>query len=144
MKLQRTIVLLPLLFTMATVFASSIPGNLRCDFWTNPHGIDVSHPVLSWTIQTNAKTRAMHQTAYEVLVASTKELLSSNNGNLWKSGKVQSDRMGQILYNGKPLQSSQQCWWKVKVWDEKGIESEWSAATPWGARAARGNRCVRR
>lgn len=131
MKLQRTIALLLLLFTMATVFASSIPGNLRCDFWTNPHGIDVSHPVLSWTIQTNAKTRAMHQTAYEVLVASTKELLSSNNGNLWKSGKVQTDRMGQILYNGKPLQSSQQCWWKVKVWDEKGIESEWSEPSQW-------------
>lgn len=124
-------IILILHFYTLSISASSIPINLRCDFWTNPQGIDVPNPVLSWTIKTNAEKRAMRQTAYMVVVASSLEKLKKEEGNLWNSGKIQSSQMGQIIYGGKTLKSSQQCWWKVKIWDEKGTESEWSAPSQW-------------
>jgi hypothetical protein len=131
MKLLKLFAFLLFLFVTTTILASSIPINLRCEFWTNPQGIDVPNPVLSWVIKTDSNIRAMRQTAYEVMVASSKELLSNNIGDLWNTGKVQSDRMGQIVYDGKTLLSSQQCWWKVRIWDDKGIESAWSEPSQW-------------
>ena len=133
MKLLRTFSILFILSTSLILNAqpSAIPVNLSCDFWTNPQGIDVPNPVLSWTIQTQSDIRAMHQSAYQVLVASSFENLKKGDGDLWNSGKVQSDHMGQITYAGKTLQSSQQCWWKVKIWSEKGIESAWSETSQW-------------
>ena len=108
------------------------PIELRCQFIENPYGVDVTNPVLSWTIKTsNPTARGIRQTAYQVLVASSVDLLKADNADLWNSGKVISDQMGQIVYAGKALQSSQQCWWKVRVWDEKFKISVWSKPTQW-------------
>ncbi|MFA5046823.1 MAG: alpha-L-rhamnosidase N-terminal domain-containing protein, partial [Paludibacter sp.] len=133
MKLSGTFSILFFLSTSLLLNARSqaIPVNLSCDFWTIPQGIDVPNPELSWTIQTQSDIRAMHQSAYQVLVASSFENLKKDDGDLWNSGKVQSDHMGQITYSGKALQSSRQCWWKVKIWDEKGIQSVWSEPSQW-------------
>ncbi|MVT10662.1 family 78 glycoside hydrolase catalytic domain [Chitinophaga tropicalis] len=120
-----------LLFITFKAFSSTIPVNLRCDFRADPIGIDVSQPVLSWTIKTDAGERAVRQTAYEVMVATSRELLSAGKGDLWHPGKVLSDKMGQIVYTGKALQSSQQCWWKVRIWNEKGVVSDWSEPAQW-------------
>lgn len=108
-----------------------LPVDLRCGFRENPVGVDVPNPVLSWTIQTNPDLREIRQTAYQVLVASTIKLLEQEKGDLWNSGKVLSDRMGQIRYSGKPLISSRTCYWKVRIWDEKGRESAWSSIGYW-------------
>jgi len=131
MKLLRLYTTILLVFITATIYSAVIPVDLRCDFRVNPQGIDVTNPVLNWTIKTDTEKRAMYQTAYEVLVASSVDALNNNVGDLWNSGKVSSDKMGQIEYKGKPLQSSRQYWWKVKVWDEKGVESSWSEPAQW-------------
>jgi len=131
MKLLRLFTTILLVFVTSAIYSTVIPVDLHCDFQVNPLGIDTPNPTLSWTIKTDNEKRAMRQTAYELIVASSIELLNSNKGNLWNSGKVSSDKMSQIEYQGKPLQSSQQCWWKVKVWDEKGLESTWSEPAQW-------------
>jgi alpha-L-rhamnosidase len=107
MKFLRLFTTISLLFVTATIYSTVIPVDLRCDFWVNPQGIDVSKPVLSWTIKVDPEKRAMRQTAYEIIVASSIEMLTSNKGDMWNSGKVSSDKMGQIEYKGKQLQSSQ-------------------------------------
>ncbi|NBA78629.1 family 78 glycoside hydrolase catalytic domain [Emticicia sp. ODNR4P] len=96
---------------------------VRCEFLQNPEGIDVVQPRLSWQINTNQ--RAVNQTAYQILVASSQELLAQNQGDLWDSGKINSDEMIQVRYAGKALKSRSKCFWKVKVWTNKG-ESNWS------------------
>jgi hypothetical protein len=50
---------------------------------------------------------------------------------LWDSGKVISDDTIQIPFAGKPLKSSQQVFWKVRVWDANGKASAWSPAATW-------------
>jgi len=132
---------------------------LRCEYLVNPIGIDAEKPRLSWivtdgnqksevSIQNSAfparpdssagggirhseVPRGIRQTAYQVLVASTAEQLEKNNGDLWDSGKVESDSTSQIEYTGKPLQSRQQCFWKVKVYDQDGKDCGWSKPASW-------------
>ena len=48
------------------------PEQLRCEYLSNPLGIDVAQPRLSWVLRSGANdARGEGQTAYRVLVAST-------------------------------------------------------------------------
>jgi alpha-L-rhamnosidase len=108
---------LPLLLA-ARLHAAEVM-NLRCEYRENPLGIDVVKPRLSWVIEDRdprSEVRGIKQTAYQVLVASTPELLAKDQGDLWDSGKVESDRSIQVEYNGKPLTSRMHCHWKVRAW----------------------------
>lgn len=96
--------------------------NLRCEYLHNPLGIDIASPRLSWEITSPA--RGVMQSAYRILVASTPDLLKKDSGDLWNSGKVSSDSSVAIHYAGKPLQSRMNCYWKVKIWTNKGKEVE--------------------
>ena len=91
---------------------------LRCEYRTNPLGIDVTKPRLSWTLQSDR--RGELQTAYQILVASAPELLAKDQGDIWDSGKVASDRQNQMEYAGKPLESRMRCFWKVRVSNKDG------------------------
>ncbi|MCY2924816.1 MAG: hypothetical protein NT031_05155, partial [Planctomycetota bacterium] len=89
---------------------------LRCEYQSNPLGVDVRAPRLSWQLQ--SKQRGQRQTAYRILVASSAGLLQRDQGDLWDSGQVDSDQSIQVYYAGKPLASRQQCFWKVRTWDQ--------------------------
>lgn len=133
--------LLAALLTAAAAQAADAT-NLHCEYLNNPVGIDVTHPRLSWNTQENGSTsdaRGLRQTAYQVLVASTEELLKMDKGDLWDSGKVMSDQSNQVDYAGTPLMSRMLCHWKVRLWTAShGIEAgqdgkatEWSAPATW-------------
>ncbi len=112
--------------------ASVQPANLRCEFLRNPAGIDAIQPRLTWQLQTqDAKARGLGQSAYQILVASDSKKLAADQGDLWDSGKVDSDRSLLLHYQGKPLASQQQCFWKVRVWDQDGEVSSWSEPACW-------------
>ncbi|GAI97580.1 unnamed protein product, partial [marine sediment metagenome] len=49
------------------------PANLRCEYMVNPVGIDTSRPRFSWVLRHSERGRA--QSAYQILVASTRENL---------------------------------------------------------------------
>jgi alpha-L-rhamnosidase len=111
--------------------ASVIPERLRTEYLENPLGLDANSPRFSWILQaTDPKKGGQSQTAYQVLVAS-KEQLFDTGADLWNSGWVVSSDSQLITYRGKPLRSGQACWWKVRVKDEQGRESTWSAPATW-------------
>ena len=109
--------------------ASIVPVKLQCEYRTNPLGIDVVSPRLFWQVQSSERDQS--QTAYRILVASSREQLHENQGDLWDSGKVASDETINLVYAGKPLTSGEPCFWKVKVWDKNGQASDWSASAHW-------------
>lgn len=106
-----------------------LPVNLRCEYLTNPLGIDVCEPRLSWTLASSR--RGQKQTAYRLLVAGSPEALDKNVGDLWDSGRVESDQSSQIVYKGKQLTSTVRCFWKVMVWDADHKASPWTAPAMW-------------
>jgi alpha-L-rhamnosidase len=104
-------------------------ARLRCEYRVNPIGLDIARPRLSWTVE--SAERSQRQIAYQVLAASSAELLSWDKGDLWDSGKVISDQTAQVEYQGKPLLSRVAVWWKVRVWDMHGKPTRWSSAAQW-------------
>ena len=119
-----------------------IPVQPRCESRDNPLGVDTAAPQLSWLIQaTDPGARGLRQAAYQVLAASTPELLAKDQGDLWDSGKVPSDAMNQIAYVGHPRPSSATAFWKVRVWPalpalgngeaQAGAPSDWSPVAHW-------------
>ena len=102
---------------------------LRTEMIFHPEGINVRNPGLSWEI--SGTDRGISQMGYQVLVSSSKEKLDSNEGDLWDSGKIQSGNSIGVKYCGKALKSGSECFWKVKVWTQKG-ESNWSGPAYWG------------
>ncbi|QKJ28523.1 family 78 glycoside hydrolase catalytic domain [Mucilaginibacter mali] len=122
------IALLALLLLSCQCFAAIGTQNLRCEMLMNPQGIQTTSPRLSWEITGDG--RGISQTAYQILVASTRAKLTANIGDLWDSHKITSDRSVQINYAGKPLASRTACYWKVKVWTSNG-ESTWSQPASW-------------
>ena len=126
-----------LLFLLSTTVSAQkskivnaiLPQQLLCERMLNPQGIDAVTPRLSWI--STATERAQVQTAYRIIVASSLKNLKTNMGDLWDSKKVESSESLNVIYNGKPLTSTMACYWKVKVWDKKGIESPWSQPSQW-------------
>jgi alpha-L-rhamnosidase len=102
---------------------------LRCEYLTNPLGIDAAQPQMSWIV--TSSERGQRQTAWQVLVASSPDALAADRGDLWDSGKVESSQTLHIRYAGRPLRSHQECYWKVRVWDKDGRESPWSETGRW-------------
>lgn len=98
--------------------------NTTCEMLTNPMGIDAIKPRFAWQIVANE--RNVMQTAYQILVASTPEKLTANEGDLWDSGKVNNEESIYVPYNGIALKSRMRAFWKVKTWTTVG-ESAWSA-----------------
>lgn len=91
-------------------------SHLTCEYRTNPLGINVRKPRLSWQMQNDR--RGAHQTAYQILAASTEKDLDGTTRFLWDSGKIEADQSIHVPYRGPALASGQRVYWKVRVWDE--------------------------
>jgi alpha-L-rhamnosidase len=101
--------------------------HLRCEYRSNPLGIDVTAPRLSWQLAT--ERRGARQTAYRILAASEASRLHEGQADLWDSGKITSDQSIQVVYAGKKLASRQRVHWWVTVWDELGMAN--ASASAW-------------
>ncbi len=112
--------------------ASLAVEDLRCEYLTNPLGLDVREPRLSWkSAATDPEARGLKQTGYQVVAASTMELLLQDIGDLWDTGGVQSDQSLNLAYGGHSLASGRECHWKVRVRDQNGAWSKWSMPARW-------------
>ena len=115
---------------LAPLAANAIaPSALKTEFLENPLGIDTAMPRLSWIVKD--PTTGARQTAYQVQAASSSEKLANGEADLWDSGKVASDQSHLVGYLGKSLSSLQRVFWRVKCWDQQGVESTWSTPANW-------------
>jgi len=93
------------------------PTLLRCEYKTNPLGIDTPEPRLSWVL--TSPERSAVQSAYQIIAGT------------WDSGRVISAQSVHVPYAGPELTSGQRVGWKVRVWDGSGDVSEWSEPAFW-------------
>jgi alpha-L-rhamnosidase len=102
---------------------------LRCEHRTNPEGIDEPRPRLGWIVESDAPGE--RQTAYRVIAASTADRLARDEGDLWDSGRVESDESAGVEYAGAALRSHAACFWKVRIWGLDGVPTAWSEPARW-------------
>ena len=81
--------------------APGAPEHLRCEYRSNPLGVDTAAPRLSWQI--NDPRRGAVQTAYQILVATDVDALKNDRGTVWDSGKVDSGQSVHVVYGGCAL-----------------------------------------
>jgi alpha-L-rhamnosidase len=131
MRIKLSWLLSFLIVIISTAFAHAdltVTG-LECEHLKNPLGIAAATPRLSW--YSESAQRGEMQTAYQILVASSQDKLDTDEGDLWNGEKVDSDQSLFVKYAGKPLESYQRCFWKVRVWDKDGKPSPWSDTAKW-------------
>ncbi|MBB3204792.1 alpha-L-rhamnosidase [Rhodopirellula rubra] len=131
---MKTIFFPSLLLCVLTICpAGQLPATaattLRCEYLEDPQGIDITSPRLSWQVESDL--RGQYQVAYRILVASSEEKLAEDVGDLWDSGRVESDQTLFVPYAGQSLGSRQQCFWKVKSWASDEDRPAWSDVSSW-------------
>ncbi len=100
------------------------PVNLKCEYLTNPLGVDIPIPRFSWEV--GDRRRGAVQSAYQLLVSSSREFLEAGRADVWDSGKVNSSASLQIDFAGAALNSGHRYYWRVRTWDSEGQPSPFS------------------
>jgi alpha-L-rhamnosidase len=101
-----------------------MPVASRCEYLTNPIGIDAPNPRLSWQLEDHRT--AAKQTAYQLSIGTDSIEVSKGNGNQWQTGQL-NDAAQLVVFRGKPLQPFTRYYWTVQVWDKDGQASARSA-----------------
>ena len=86
--------------------------DIKVEYLKEPLGIDILRPRFDWNCQ-----GGIRQSAYAILCTDNGEVL-------WDSGKVISERMSHIVYEGKELKSRQRVDVKISLWDENDRQGE--------------------
>ena len=109
-----------------------VPQHLRIDSLNNPIGLESKTPEFSWTLRaSDPQVRSTFQTAYRIVVASSRSLLYNGKPDIWDSGRVAAYGFIHIPFAGQPLMSHTTYFWRVRVWDQSGVASKWSDAATW-------------
>ena len=117
-----------LLFKAGTVFGYELEvKSLKCEFQANPVGIETRSPGFSWQLYSDQ--RNIIQETYQLLVASSVDLLNMEDADIWSPGEVHSNKSIQINYDGEALKSATRYYWKVRVKDQHGVYSPFSEAS---------------
>jgi alpha-L-rhamnosidase len=101
---------------------------MTCEYRVNPLGMDEWLPRFAWTFRSSH--RDQYQSAYRILVASSREKLEKNTGDIWDSGAQPSGDNINALFAGRPLAPFTRYFWKIKATDRTGNETPWSV-TAW-------------
>ncbi|MCI0494858.1 alpha-L-rhamnosidase N-terminal domain-containing protein, partial [candidate division KSB1 bacterium] len=127
------------LFVVTFVFFSTVSfaqkrskhrlTHFRVEYQTNPIGIDVLNPRLSWEIVSDV--RGAKQNAYQIRASKITEDLKTGKNLLWDTGKVSTDQSNHIEYQGAALSSGQRVYWQVRIWDEDDQPTDWSEIAFW-------------
>ena len=101
--------------------ASAAPlsvSGLTADRQSEPLGLGDARPSLGWKLTGDGRGR--EQSAYQVIV-------SKDGTDVWDSGEVHSSASANVPFGGPALASGTKYSWKVRVWDETGAPSAYSA-----------------
>ena len=104
-------------------YVLGIPTGIMIEFIRDPKGVKVNDnmPEYNWIIPSGAG----RQQSFQVLVASSKENIDKNIGDVWDSGEVNSSNP-RALHSGEALKPNNTYYWKVRIWDSGHRLSEYS------------------
>jgi alpha-L-rhamnosidase len=130
MKITLSSLLAAFVFILAGCTSGSTVKikDLRVEMKENPVGVGVSQPRFMWKI--SSESPDLVQTSYQIQVADSPDKLKNEDDLLWDTGEIKSDASIQIPYEGSPLQSRKQYYWRVKSNTNQGT-TNWSEVNTW-------------
>ncbi|WKX78623.1 DUF4976 domain-containing protein [Zobellia laminariae] len=100
------------------------PSDLVIEWIRNTEGVTVidTKPEFGWVVPDGA----VSQSAYQILVASSKEKVNNNIGDVWDSEQIRTSASSEIEHGGTALKSGETYFWKVRIWDQDNRLSRYS------------------
>ncbi len=117
MKLSLFYLSVLALLSFNTFAQSTQATNLKCEYLTNPIGIDATSPRFIWQLKDD-RAGAI-QSAYQIFVGTDLLEVKSGKGNAWQTAKINSP-INLLTYQGKALQPFTKYYWRVRLWDKDG------------------------
>jgi alpha-L-rhamnosidase len=113
-----------ILFPAANNREQDSPSGLMVEFIREPEKVKILDlkPEFSWIVPPDAN----YQTGFQILVASSKEKIEINLGDIWDSNKIPGNRSTEIEFGGSDLTKESTFFWKVRIWNDKCKPSEYS------------------
>lgn len=116
-------------FTNARIYTTEIlfpgkPTDLLCEGETNPTAVEVPNPALSAIYHGTEKGDHC-----QIQVNASSDFSGTE---MWNSGKIEisdvsdNERCEDITYAGSTLTPGVTYYWRIKFWDDKGLEGAWS------------------
>jgi alpha-L-rhamnosidase len=105
---------------LSQIAGTFVPVRLRVEYLDSPISIDVSNPRFSWAL--SSSSRNVSQSSYLINV-------TSSNGDVIWSNKVNSNQSQNVVYAGAPLVSDADYSWTVVVWDQNDMPSTSATST---------------
>lgn len=101
-----------------------VPEGLMVEYIRNPRYTTINDaiPEYSWIVPAGAG----RQNGYQLLVASSREKIDNNQGDIWNSGHVSNDQSINVTHGGAKLKPNTSYFWKVRIWDHNNRVSEYS------------------
>jgi alpha-L-rhamnosidase len=128
MRKSLFLLLILTLFPGVNIPGPDSPSGLMVEFIRTPEKVKILDlkPEFSWIVPVNTN----FQTGYQILVASSKEKLEKNNGDIWNSQKILSSKSSEVEYGGNNLSGNTTYYWKVRIWNSKNNPTEYSYIQP--------------
>lgn len=103
---------------------SGIPSELTVELIREPQHTIISDakPEYGWVVP----EEAVFQNAYQILVASNKQNIDNNIGDVWDSNRVAGSTSNNVEHGGSALKPNSTYFWKVRIFDEDNRLSEYS------------------
>lgn len=103
---------------------SGVPSGLMVEFIRQPETVLLKDntPEYGWLVPKEAGA----QSAYQLLVASSKANIDNNIGDVWNSGQVRKNTSSNITHKGEPLKTGIKYYWKVRIWDDVNRTGDYS------------------
>lgn len=89
-------------------------AELQTEYSDTPLGIDIENPRFSWQMSAPEDGHGYSQKAYQIVVT------DEYGGEVWNSGRTESDISVHIEYDGESLEPTTRYNWQVTVWDQDG------------------------
>lgn len=104
---------------------SGVPSGLMVNFIRQPEQVVLASntPRFSWIVP----KEAVFQSAYQLLVASSRATLDNNVGDVWNSKQVRGNASSDLVYSGPALNPGVPYFWKVRIWDTDNRTGDYSA-----------------
>ena len=124
--MKKYILFISLSFLFQILIEAQVPSGLMVELFEYPQMVEItdSTPEFGWTY--NSIKKEDFQTAYRIIVASSKRKIESNTGNVWDSKKIISNKSSNVEYRGKNLKTHENYYWKIKIWDKDSVQTNYS------------------
>ena len=121
---QFTLIFLSIIFCISLQATIKV-SNLRCEFVSQPMGIDVQNPRFSWNF---VGKPSFFQGSYMLEIASDPELLKNGKADVYVSEKSHSSKSYCELKLNK-LSNKTKYFWRITAWDISGEQKVQSPVT---------------